>query len=227
MMKRVRHWLAGLVVLMLSIASISWTRPTTITIADDQGRPASGAYLRFPYDSAVLNVVHPIRRLIHGSVIVRADADGRVAVPFRIHFRQPLPLTTPPSLFIDDIAVPRLHNAFGPIAAGVTRSGVFEIDWPRQRVTVYDVGGNPDLWERSLQQLHTCIWQTLEGTLAPAAPGDARTMAHVRELIEQLRRDYRALLDAHGTPQLESMWRGRLKQLDSLEAKATAEFQSQ
>jgi hypothetical protein len=51
-------------------------------------------------------------------------------------------------------------------------------------------------------------------------------MTHVRELIEQLRRDYRALLDAHGGLHLESMWRSRVKQLDSLEAKATAEFQS-
>jgi len=125
---------------------------------------------------------------------------------------------TPPSLFVDHIVVPRLHNAFGPIAAGMTRPRVFEVDGPRERVTAFDVSGDPDLWDRSLQALHECIWQTLSGTLAPAAPDDPRTMSLVRELIEQLRRDYRALVDAHGPrlgPSHQRMWRGRLKQLDS------------
>jgi hypothetical protein len=219
---RVRQWLIGGLALALASASISWTLPTTITIADDQGRPASGAYVRFHYTSNVLNFVHPIRHLVRGSVIVKADAEGRVRVPFRIHFRRPLPLMTSASLSIDDIVVPHLHNAFGPIAAGVTRPGTFEVDGSRARVTVFDVSGNPELWDRSLQQLYECIWQTVSGTLAPAAPDDGRTRAHVRELIDHLRRDYRALLDAHGQQaDSNSMWRGKLKQLDGLEAKTS------
>jgi hypothetical protein len=44
----------------------------------------------------------------------------------------------------------------------------------------------------------------------------------VRELIDHLRRDYRALLDAHGQQaDSNSMWRGKLKQLDGLEAKTS------
>ena len=198
-MKRVLGWLLVLFLLALAAASISWTLPATITLTDAHGAPASGAYVRYHYESNVLNFVDSISYVVRGSVITRADAEGRIRIPFRIHVRPPLQFTTPPSLAVDDIVVPRLHNTFGPISKWTTtRPDVFEVRGQQDRFTIYDVSGDPELWDRSLQNLDDCIRDTLSGSIAPAAADDTRTMAHVRELIGHLRRDYRALQDAHG-----------------------------
>ena len=60
-------------------------------------------YIRFHYDGHLINLVHPVSYIARGSVIVRSDADGLVRIPGRVHFRRPLPLSTPPSLFIDHV----------------------------------------------------------------------------------------------------------------------------
>ena len=245
-MKRLRHSIVGLVLLALAASSMSWTLPTTITVVDEDGAPASDAYVRYHYDGNVLNFVHPITYTGRGSVITRADAHGRLHIPFQIHFRWPLPLSTPPELRIDHIVVPRLHNTFGLLPKGAT-SDVVRIEGPPDRITVLDVSGEPELWARSLRNLQYCIRSTLKGPIVDPE----QTTAHLRELIAHLRRDYQALLDAHGQrrrsrpeppqgqseaerqewakrvdaqiareplwgPYLERMWRGELEALDQL-----------
>ena len=124
--------------------------------------------------------MHPVTYIERGSVIVRADAQGRARIPGRIHLRPPLPLSMPPMVFIDHVYLPRLHSAFGPIAEGTTsRPGVFTIDDGREHVTVFDVSQDPERWACSLGYLFDCIRQTLsrDGSMAPASPGDTRTAA--------------------------------------------------
>jgi len=197
-MRRTFYGLAGLAAALLALATTSWTLPATLTLTDERGAPASGAYVRYHYKGYLLNFVHPVSYVARGRAIVRTEADGRLSIPFRLHVRAPFPLSTPPAHFIDDVYVPRLHNAFGPVAPLTTGDpNVFLIDQDAGRVTVLDVSGDPGRWDQSLRNLYGCIRSTLDGPIAPGAEQEA-TAARARELIAHLRREYRALLDAHG-----------------------------
>jgi hypothetical protein len=142
-MKRVGTGIVVALLAVVGMATVSWTSGTAVRFTDTAGAPAE-AYVRYHYDGHLINPVHPVSYIARGSVIVRVDAEGRARIPGRIHVRSPLPLSLPPSLFIDHVYVPRLHNAFGPIADGTTsRPGVFAIDERRQHVTVFDVSEDP------------------------------------------------------------------------------------
>lgn len=201
MLKRARIWAVVATVIVIPAATTSWTPGASWLLTDERGQPASDAYVRYHYTGNLLNFVHPLSYVAGGSVIIRADADGRVTIPGRVHFRRPLPLSTPPSVFIDHVFVPRLHNAFGPLAAStISRAGVFTIDEGRESVTIFDVSRDPEQWVMSLSSLLGCIRGTLSpiGSTAPAASDDGRTLAHARELIDHLRREYDAFLTRYG-----------------------------
>jgi hypothetical protein len=200
-MRRAGTWVTGAIAAVIALTVVSWTSGATLLLADANGRPASGAYVRYHYRGDVLNPVDSLTYVAGGAVIVRADGEGRVRIPGRLHLRRPLPLSGPPRLAIDHVYVPRLHNAFGPLA-GSTRSrpGVFDFDDGRKRVTVHDVSDDPERWQRSLRALFGCIRETMSpmGSVAPASPDDARTLALARELAGHLRREHAAFLAAYG-----------------------------
>jgi hypothetical protein len=201
---RARLWILAAVVTfgtLVAMSTTSWTATSTLLLVDERGTPAADAYVRYYYAGHLINLVHPVSYVARGSVITRADDGGRVTIPFRLQFRSPLPLSAPPSVFIADVFVPRLHNAFGPIAPQtMSRPGVFMVDERREHVTIFDVSQDPERWERSLWSLFDCIRSTVSGTgsRAPAAPDDARTAAYARELIGHLRRDYASFVDTYG-----------------------------
>jgi hypothetical protein len=199
--KRVRSWIAVTVAVLFAAATTSWTLPRTLILTDQDGAPVSDAYVRYHYEGELVNPVHPVTYVARGSVITRADAEGRIRIPFRLHLRSPAPLSTPPWLYIDTVYTPRLHNAFGPIAERSTsRPGVFTLDEEHERVTIFDVSGDPERWERSLSDLFDSIRSTVStSAMAPADPDDASTAASARELIAHLRREYDAFLAKHGS----------------------------
>jgi hypothetical protein len=201
MLKRARVWIGAVLVVGITIATVSWTRAVTVRLTDERGAPASDAYVRYHYEGYLINPVHPVTYVARGSVIIRADSDGRFTIPARIHVRRPLPLSTPPRVFIDHVVVPRLHNAFGPLADGtMSHPGVFTVDERREHVTVLDVSQDPERWQMSLGYLFDCIRGTLarNGSMTPTARGDTRTGAHARELVDHLRREYAAFLAMYG-----------------------------
>jgi hypothetical protein len=198
-----RRWIditVGVVAALAALATTSYTQSVTLHLLDGDGAPASDAYVRYHYHGHLINPVHPLSYVARNSVIVRADSSGRVTIRGRVHVRWPLPPSTPPELLIDGVYVPRLHNSFGPIAAGaMSRPGVFMIDENRERVTVFDVSHTPEQWELSLRNLFDMIRATIEpSSMAPALVGHAGTAALMRELVAHLRREYAALLAAHG-----------------------------
>ena len=200
-MKRLRLLVAGLIVAAIAATSVSWTLPTTVRLTDERGKPAAGAYVRFHYYGHLINLVHPVTYIARASAIIKADTDGRVRIPASLHFRRPLPLSTPPSLFVDHVYVPRLHNAFGPIAERtMSRPQVFTIADNHRNVSIADVSGTPELWELSLRNLFDCIRGTLirSGSARLSPPGDQQTAAYVRELIDHLRREYAAFQTRYG-----------------------------
>ena len=200
-MKRVAAVLVVLLLAVLVTATVSWTPGATLRLVDEAGAPASGAYVRFHYKGYLINPVHPVGYIARGSVVVRAGEDGIVRIPGRLHVRSPLPPSTPPKLFVDNVYVPRLHNAFGPVADGtISRPGVFAVDERREHLTVADVSEDPDRWAFSLSELFWSIRETVPrnplGTSAD--PGDTATLAHAREMIGHLRAEYAAFLARHG-----------------------------
>lgn len=199
-LRRPSTWIAAVLAALLVTATTSWTRPTTIVLTDEQGMPASDAYVRYHYEADIINFVDSLSRVTRGSAIGRAEADGRVTIPSRLHFRSPMALSTPPEVFIDCVIVPRLHNAFGPVGEYTTsRPGVFTIDAGWERLTVFDQSDDPERWVASLRELHRCIGDTISRVSARAADTDDEvTLAFVRELIVHLRRDYAAFLERHG-----------------------------
>jgi hypothetical protein len=145
--------------------------------------------------------VHPVTYVARESAIIRADPDGRATIPARLHLRRPLPLSTPPSVFIDHVYVPHLHNAFGPVTEHtMSRPRVFAIAESHSDVSIFDVSASPELWERSLGNLYDCLRDTMlrsdSARLRP--PDDPPTAAYVRELIEHLRREYAAFQTLYG-----------------------------
>lgn len=200
-LRRARTWIAAVLAALLVTATISWTRESSIVLADEQGMPASDAYVRFHYEADVLNFVDSLSQVTRGSAIVRADADGSVTIPFSLHFRTPFLFSMPPSLYIDCIMVPRLHNSFGPVGKYTTsRPNVFTTHGGWRHLTVFDLTDDPERWVASLRNLHGCISDTISwvGSRAPAAPGDTVTLEYARELIGHLRRDYAAFLERYG-----------------------------
>ena len=197
---RVRSGIAVTVAVLFAAATVSWSLPTTLILTDRDGAPVSDAYVRYHYEGELVNPVHPVTYVARGSAITRSDADGRIRIPFRLHLRSPLPVSTPPWLYVDNVYTPRLHNAFGPIAERSTsRPAVFTLDEGHERVTVFDVSGDPERWERSLSDLFDSIRSTSPAAMAPADPDDAGTAAYTRELIAHLRREYDAFLAKHGS----------------------------
>ena len=189
-----------------ALATMSYTPPVSLLLTDEHGAPVSEGYVRYHYKGYLINPVHPVTYVARGSVIARAEARGRLAIPGRIHFRRPFPLSMPPGLFIDHAYVPQLHNAFGPLGEGATsRRGVFMVGDEGERVTVLDVSHDPLQWEASLRYLFDMIRGTLEktGSTAPGLDGHAETVFHARELIAHFRREYAGFLARFGDTQRE------------------------
>jgi hypothetical protein len=201
MPRRARRWILGALALLVALGTLSYTPGVTLQFADERGAPAADAYVRYHYHGSLLNPVHPVTYVARGSVIARADGSGRVVIPARVHVRRPIPVSLPPTLFIDHAYVPRLHNAFGPLTRmTVDRPSVFVADENREHVTVFDVSGDPGLWERSLRDLFDLIRGTFSesGSTAPAVAGDAETHSYARPLIAHLRQEYADFLERHG-----------------------------
>jgi hypothetical protein len=184
-----------LAVLLLA-ASVSFSPSRTLVIVDEQGNPAS-AYVRFHYEGHLLNFVHSVSYVGRGSEIVMTDAEGRIVIPWRFHARPPFPISTPPKLFIDDVYVPRLHNAFGPVTRLTNgRPGVFTVDEAGERVTVSNLEKAPEAWEMSMNQLLRALRETATSRAA-VEPGDSRSRQHARELVGHLRAEHAAFLAQH------------------------------
>jgi hypothetical protein len=194
-----RRLAVRLVVALLVVvlpASVSWTSGVIWHVRAADGAPAAGAFVRYHYAGHLLNPVHSVSYDSGPSVILRTDGAGQVTIPWRLHVRRPLPLSLPPRLMMDDVYVPRLRNAFGPIAGSTpSRPGVVLVDHAAGTLTVADVSDDPARWEASLRSLHECIRETIEPTRSRGrSQSDAATLAQARALIAHFRADFDAFI---------------------------------
>jgi hypothetical protein len=82
--------------------------------------------------------VHPVSYRATETTIVRGDANGRLTVPAAFHVHMPFPIQTHPSLRIEMVYVPQLHNAGGQVGGSYSRSraGEWEMDATGRRAVV-------------------------------------------------------------------------------------------
>jgi hypothetical protein len=187
----------GVVVVLLAVASISFNRPRSFEFVDNAGAPLDPAYVAYSYSGSRPNFVHPVSYEASRPALARGDASGRIALPARFHVHRPFPLETHPSLRIELVYIPRLHNALVQIHEVVpSRPGVFEIDAGRTRATVFDLGAHPQLWEGTLRNVASLIHRLLARRPgeAPLRERDQATAALARELVGQMQSEYDAFL---------------------------------
>lgn len=115
-------WLTALVLLGLLIAaSVSYTRAYTLEIVDNDGRPQT-AYALYNHQGHWLNPVHPVSYNATQTAVIRGDADGRLTIPAALHVHLPFPIQTHPTVSIEMVYVPQLHNAGGQIRGSYAAS---------------------------------------------------------------------------------------------------------
>ena len=178
--------------LVAAAASVSYRGARTFELTDAAGSAIDRVYLAFQYRGSLLNPVHPVTYNASALTVVRSSAPGRVDVPGAWHLHAPFPLKTPPSLWIELVYVPRLHNASGHLnEASPSLGGVFVIAQPGVRATVFDLSDRPELWEGTLRNLSSIISRLIAPPVEPdPQPAiDRATAALTRELIGELRQE--------------------------------------
>jgi hypothetical protein len=193
-----RRRLVALVLLGLLpvAASVSYTAGYTLEIVDSEGRPQR-AYALYNHQGQWLNPVHPVSYNATQTTVTRGDDNGRLTIPAAFHVHLPFPVQTHPSLWIDMVYVPRLHNAGGRIGGGYAASaaGAWEMDATWHRAVVFDLSDSPERWQGTLSNLSFFLRPILSG---PPRDFDPATAATLVELVEHFRAEYTGFLARHG-----------------------------
>ena len=181
---------------LLVTACASYTGCYTLEIVDNEGRPHT-AYAIYNHQGQWLNPAHPVSYNATRLTVIRSEEAGRLTIPAAFHLHFPFPLQTHPTLQIEMVYVPQLHNAGGRIGGGYAAStaGAWEMDAASPRAVVFDMSDRPERWHDTLSNLSFFI-----GPLAsrPVGDVDPSTAAPLRELIGHFRSEYDAFLARYG-----------------------------
>ena len=179
--------IAGIVlVLLAALASISFNVPRKFAIVDTAGAPLHPAYIVYTYRGSRPNPVHPVTYQARPFVVARSDASGRVAIPSAFHVHKPFPLETPPSLQVEFIYVPGLHNATARMSDD-------------DRAVIADLTHQPDLWQASLWNIASLLSRLTSRTSdqPPLSDLDTAQAALIRELIGHFHQEYDGFLSRY------------------------------
>jgi len=192
-----RRGLSALVLLgLLVAASASYTSCYTLEIVDKEGRPQT-AYAIYNHQGQWLNPAHPVSYNATQLTVVRSDNAGRLTIPAAFHLHFPFPLQTHPTLWIEMVYVPQLHNAGGRIGGGYAAStvGAWEMDATSHRAVVFDLSDRPERWQGTLSNLSFFIGPLVS---RPFRDVDPSTAAPLIEIIGHFRAEYDAFLARYG-----------------------------
>lgn len=181
--RRVRIAMAAIVA-SLVVASVSVDRGHTLELVAEDGRPVPDALVAFHRAGSVgYAVAHPVTYQATPRAVVRSDALGRVDIPGRWVVHWPMPIQMHPSIVVELVYAPSLHNGLASIRGwrflqpGVTRTGA-----RRTRVQLKDLSNDPRQWVGSLGNL-----SSLTGAESGATPVGV-------PLVEQLTTEYAAFV---------------------------------
>jgi hypothetical protein len=185
-----RRRLIALLLVSLVAASVSYTPGYTLDIVDSAGRPQTG-YALYTHQGYSLNPAHLVSYNATRLTVVRGDDNGRLTIPAAFHVHWPFPLQTHPTLWIQMIYVPRLHNAWARIVqrAPASEAGIWQMTTPN-RAVVFDVSDRPEDWHGTLSNLSFFMSPAIRDV-------DPSRAGPLLELIAHFRAEYRAFLLRH------------------------------
>ena len=194
-MRRLR--LAAVVIALLLVAgSVSYSCARTYTFVDEANARVNPIYVVFYHSGSRPNPVHPISYLASPLRVVRSDAPGQLVIPGKLHVHLPFPIETHPSVDVELVYTPRLHNAWTRLHVDAFPMPLlFGLDQNRRKATVPDLSTRPDSWHGTLGQLSSVI----NRLVAPAVDRqlvstDSTTVALTRELIGHFQSELAAFL---------------------------------
>ena len=196
-----RRLALAVVVVLAAAASVSYNRGRTLVFVDAAGAPIDRAYVLYQFRGSRPNPVHPASYEASPLTLVRGEGDGRVVVPGAWHLHAPFPIKTHPARWIELVYVPRLHNGWGHLNDGSpSLGGVFVIDAPGERATVFDLSDRPELWEGTLRNLSSIIGRLVAPPVEayPRPAIDDATASLTRELIGELRQEVSSFVARYG-----------------------------
>ena len=199
-MKILRRVLIVVLVLIVA-ASVSCTLPDSLLVLDDSEGPVEGGFITYHYEGQQLNLAHPVTYRASRHKLLRSDSSGGVRIPGALHVHLPFPMQTHPTLVIDLVYAPRLHNASASVRPGSPSvRGVFVIDREKSRFLMSDLAGRPDRWDGTLSNLWWVIhdfYAGRDGEGRELRQRDPATAALVADLIAQFRREYADFFDRY------------------------------
>jgi hypothetical protein len=169
--------------LLVILGSLSVHGSRRFLIVDDAGAPLDTAYVVYSYSGSRPNPVHPVSYRAGPIALARSDPSGRVVIPPTFHVHKPFPIETHPSLRVEFVYVPRLHNATARMSQ-------------EDRAVVADLTNQPELWQGSLWNIASMISQLTTRTSEepPLRDLEPAMAALIRELIGHFRREYEEFL---------------------------------
>ncbi len=190
------------IAVLLVAGSVSYSCARTYTFVDEADAPVDPIYVAFYYTGSRPNPVHPVSYHASSLRVIRSDAPGELVIPGRLHVHLPFPIETHPSLDVELVYAPGMHNAWSRLHVDAfPLPTLFGLDRNRRKATVPDRSTTPDAWHGTLSNLASVI----NRLVAPAIDGrpalvstDRTTVALTRELIGHFRSELAGFLATFG-----------------------------
>src|SRR5262249_10756500 len=154
-----RHLLAvALTLALLALLSVSIDRGRTLRVVDIYGAPVAGVFVVYHHEGYRLNPAHATTYEASRRSIARSRSVGRVEVSPSMHVHWPFPIETRPTLKVDLVYAPALHNGLATIGdRAIAQPGAFDVAGDLASVRLVDLSDSPALWEGTLRNLSAII----------------------------------------------------------------------
>ena len=197
---RRRQLVAVVIALLLVAGSVSYSCGRTYTFVDEANAPVDPIYVAYYHSGSRPNPVHPVSYRATTLRVIRSNAPGQLVIPGKLHVHLPFPIETHPSIDVELVYAPRLHNAWSRLHVDAfPMPMLFGLDQNRRKATVVDASTKPDAWHGTLGMLSSVIGRLV----APAVDRqlvstDSTTVALTRELIGHFRSELAAFMTRFG-----------------------------
>jgi hypothetical protein len=195
-----QHLAVGLLLTLLALSSVSISRGRTVRVLDFSGLPVDGVFVIYHHEGHRLNPAHSTTYEAGRGSIARSRSAGLVEIPPSVHLHWPVPLETHPSLRVDLVYAPVLHNGLATIGdRAITRPGAFDVAGDLASVRLADLSESPALWEGTLRNLSSILGRLIgeRSSSPPRRTARPETSALTRVLATHFAQEYRAFLDRY------------------------------
>lgn len=180
---------------LLVLASVSLDCGRVLRVVDTNGSPVRTVLIVYHREGGRLNL-HPQTYQASAPSVLEGGPDGRVWIRPSIYMHLPFPLETHPTITVDLVFAPLLHNGLATIRdRAILDPGGFRVDDDLATVTLSDLAENPFLWQGTMMNVSSMI----ERLLAKDARQLPRAKTvELRLLIGYFTAEYQAYLARYG-----------------------------